>query len=374
MVQLRQGPSGPPILGTAPGQVLVWDGVEWVPSTIVTGSSAFDHVVETLADLPTPSSGVIELTDGSWAFKNSIDIGSNVLSVPAGTTVLLKGMGGFNEKKLSGDDTRVLVLEGSAYIETLTIEATAGAAVELASPSNSTLTSRSCYFSGDTQGVTMAGGIWRDALSRVTGGQEAMVLTGGSLNLSQTRFLAGTEAAFTASGGNAVDVTMLGCLLHASSTTAFRCDCSDGDFYLVDTQIECAAAGSPTLVASLALSLQFIGGRWTGDGGSQGLLIDGNITRHLQVLGVEGHAFSSFIERANGTVRHATVQGCSTFSDVTTGVTWAAANIPTNGLSLVGNNFDTATPISGFTAASARVNSKANTSAGALMQETAIVP
>jgi hypothetical protein len=31
MVQLRLGPSGPPIVGNASGDILIWNGTEWVP-------------------------------------------------------------------------------------------------------------------------------------------------------------------------------------------------------------------------------------------------------------------------------------------------------------------------------------------------------
>lgn len=369
MVQLRQGPSGPIIRGENIGDVLIWDGTGWVPGA--GGQTAWDHIVEELADLPAPVAGVITLTDGSWAFKGSVDVGPNVVRVPSGTTVLLKGMGGFGEKVLSGDDTRVLLLEGSAYIETLDIDAPAGAAVELTT--NASLTTRSCHFTGDSQGVTMSAGLWRDTLSRITGGAEAMVFTGGALNLSQTRFLAGTEAALAASGPDVTEVFMQGCTLNASSVNTVRWDCPSGFFHAVDTEFVCGDPTSPCFLSLVALGLQFAGGLFDGAGG-QGLLIDGNITRMLQLLGVQGFDLASFLEYSSGTVRQATVQGCATFSDVAVGVTWAAANIPTNGLSLVGNTFDTATPLSGFAATDARVNSKANVAAGALMAETAIVP
>lgn len=373
-MQLRTSPSGPLLRGNNIGDVLVWQGEPngWVPG--VGGESAWDHIVTGLADLPTPVAGVITLTDGSWAFKASVDIGANVVHVPAGTTVLLKGMGGFGEKVLSGSDTRVLLIEGSAYIETLTVEADnggGGAAVELANVAF--LQSQSCRFLGDTQGVTMSAGLWRDSLSRVTGGTEAMVMTGGTLNFSQTRLLAGTEAALSASGPDVLEVFLQGCNLNASSTSTVRWDCPSGFFYAMDTELICGDATSACFLNLVALGLQFVGGVFDGAGGI-GLLIDGNITRMLQLSGVQGFDLASFVEHSSGTVRQATMQGCATFSDVAVGVTWAAADIPTNGLALVGCNFDTATPLSGFTEADARVNLKACTLGGALMPETPIVP
>jgi hypothetical protein len=64
--------------------------------------------------------------------------------------------------------------------------------------------------------------------------------------------------------------------------------------------------------------------------------------------------------------------GC-TLVLMTRGINWAAS-IPTGGLSIVGNNFNMATPFTGFTHATLRVNSKANTRDTALMSETPIVP
>lgn len=369
MPQLRLGPSGPPIVGNNVGDVLVWDGAEWVPGS-TTGGTAWDHVVSSLADLPAPVAGVIELTDGSWAFKAPIDLGANVLSVPSGVSVLMKGMGGFNEKVLSGDASRVLLIEGNAHIETLTIEAVNGAAVELAT--NASLASLLCEFDGDAQGVTMSAGLWRDSMSRVVGDAEAMVMTGGRVHLSQTRFLSGTSECFDASGASVTEVWMQGCLLQAPGASTVVFDCPAGTFVSEGTAFECDT-GNPVILSSLALGLQLVGGRLQGTAGI-GVQVAGNITRHLQLVGVQGAALSSFLSRTAGTVRQATVQGCSTFSDVAVGITWAAASAPTNGLSVVGNTFDTATPLSGFTAASARCNLKANVSAGALMQETAIVP
>jgi hypothetical protein len=368
-MQLRTSPSGPLLRGTVPGQVLTWNGTEWLPGP-AGGTTAWDHVVSSLSDLPAPAAGVITLTDGSWAFKASVDVGANVVSVPSGTTVLLKGMGGFNEKVLSGSNTRVLVLEGSAYLESLSIDATAGTALELAT--NASLVSNNCAFTGTAQGITMSAGLWRDSLSRVTGGAEAMVMTGGVLNLSQTRFLGGTEPALAASGPDVLDVFLQGCRLSASSTNTIRWDCPGGNFYAVDSEVVCGDAGSACFANVLGLAVQFVGGRLNGNGG-QGVLIDGNITRMLQLVGVQGFDLGSLVEHGLGTVRQATLQACATFSDVAVGVTWAAADLPTNGLALVGNTFDTATPLVGFDHTDVGVNSKANVSNAGLMLETAIV-
>jgi hypothetical protein len=374
MAQLRQSPSGPAIVGNAPGDLLIWNGTEWVPGAPAPGaSSAFDFVVETLADLPAPVAGVIELTDGSWAFKAPIDVGANIVRVPTGTTVLLKGMGGFQEKTLSGDDASVLDVQGSAYLETLSVEATAG--VALAMSVNASVTSTMCSLTGGLEAMTMEAGLWRDSQSRLSGGTEGLRITGGSCNLVRTRISGGTENALAASGADVAAVWLNGCRLSAASTDTVRWDCSAGDFQAADTELVCGSGGSACFLHLLGLAVQFVGGRWEGDSFAPGvgLLIDGNLTRLLQVVGVEAFSLASMIERSSGTVRQATVQGCASFSDVAVGITWAAASAPTNGLAIVGNTFDTATPFSGFDHTDARVNSKANVDSAGLMLETAIV-
>lgn len=88
--------------------------------------TAFDHVVRTFADLPTPVAGVITLTAGSWAIAASVDIGVNVLLVPIATTVYLNGLGWNNV--LSGDGP-VLEVRGNLVAEQLSILSDADAIV-----------------------------------------------------------------------------------------------------------------------------------------------------------------------------------------------------------------------------------------------------
>lgn len=369
LFQLDRSLSGAP----AAGEIAPNSGVGlWSP--LSASVSAFDHVVESVADLPAAVAGVRTLTSGSWAFVEAVDIGTDILRVPSGTTVLLKGMGGFSQKMLSGSGGAVLDIQGSAYIETLSVNATAG--VALAMSSNASVKSLMCAFFGDLEAVSLGGVAvsWRDISSHVSGGTDGFVMTGGLAYLEQTRILAGTDNAVSASGADVAALWMHGCQLSANAADTLEWSCSAGELITEDTEILNSGAGFDCVSYLLGLTGQFVGGRWQASGTGAGLRIGGNITRILQLANVAGYAMASFVEYAAGTVRQATIQGCATFSNVGVGVTWAAASIPTNGLALVGNTFDTATPLSGFASTDARVNSKANIQAGALMSETAIVP
>lgn len=369
-MQLRTSPSGPLLRGNAPGDVLAWNGTEWLP--VVAAAGAFDHVVESLADLPAPVGNIISLESASYAIKADIDLGPNMLRVPLGVSALIMGMGGTSQKVLSSDHaTAALQVIGTARTLFLNVTATAGHGVGV----HGTLRSQGCQFIADTlEGAVIAdGGTWRDAGSSVRGETEGLRVTDGDAYLSQTVLNGITENALVASGAGVGDVWLSGCQLVANASDVLRWDSSSGNLQLGETELRCLNPGSACCLVLLALTVQVVGGRWESDGGV-GLFIDGNVTRDLQLIGVRGEDMSSLVEYNSGTVRQATLQGLSTFSDVAVGVTWAAASIPTNGLSLVGNNFDTATALSGFTAADARVNLKACTEAGALMTETAIVP
>lgn len=118
--------------------------------------------------------------------------------------------------------------------------------------------------------------------------------------------------------------------------------------------------------------LQVIGGFWQRFAGTPaGLYIAGDLD-HVQISGVIGRGLTNFILHDSGAVQQCTVRGC--VDDATNGINWAAANIPSEGLLVVGNEFSGATPFNGFVVGDARVNCKANLGSGGLLSETAIVP
>jgi hypothetical protein len=91
-------------------------------------ATAFDHVIRTFADFPTPVAGVITLTSGNWALAAPISVGVNTVLVPLGTTVYLTGLGWTNV--LSGEGP-VLEVRGNLLAEALAVNATVSDAVLL---------------------------------------------------------------------------------------------------------------------------------------------------------------------------------------------------------------------------------------------------
>jgi len=107
--------------------------------------------------------------------------------------------------------------------------------------------------------------------------------------------------------------------------------------------------------------------------GSTGRIDVAGAVEELTAMGVAASAgASSFIRRASGTQRSVIVRACSVTTP--TGIAWDAAGMPTAGMLVAANHFNCATPINGFTSASARVNMKCNTGSAGLLSETAIVP
>lgn len=235
----------------------------------------WDHIVRTMADLPTPAAGLINLTAGSWFFADALDIGTNVIVVPGATECHLKGVWG---KFLTGSSTNLIAVNGAAFLETM-------------------------------------------ALSN-----DAPVLLSGAGGICH----------------------MLQCDVYAISA----CVVVTGGFGFGWLQVD--------------------GGRWVRYAGTPaGLYIDDDMNR-IQVSGVMGIQLTHFVQYVSGSQVECLLTGNSTSG--TNGVTWAAANVPTQGLTLVGNSLGCVTPYNGFTQASARVNCKANLGTAGLLSETAIVP
>lgn len=428
MAILRQGPSGPPINGANPGDVLIWDGTQWLPGAssglppgtdlgqllqwdgaawilidgsanlgdvlvwdgaewvpaALTGETAWDFIIEDVADFPNPpAAGFIDLVDGSYAIKAGIDIGANTIRVPGGVGVLMKGMGAFNEKFIDSDSAlaTVQVANGaSARFETLNLDNSVGDGLLV----QGALQSVGCQFSGNARGVYVNDGAWRDSLSRISSGTDGLFCDGGTLELVDTRLLGGSNRGLHLAGGNVSIAELQNCLIQSSNDVAFLLNCSDADVELAGCDINSLVGNTTGCIHVLeASTLVFRGGMWRSLSAlrGNGLNIDGDISGGLVVLGVSAEDISTsdgsgeaFIKYTSGTVRRATVGHCNTATSVSTAVNWPAASIPTLGLALVGNLWDDPSPYVGFTSASARVNAKANIDQGGLMTETAIVP
>ena len=117
----------------------------------------------------------------------------------------------------------------------------------------------------------------------------------------------------------------------------------------------------------------WIGGRWgTAAGTPDGLRI-GCLVRRILLDGVQTDVnLAAMVRWVVGIVDSALISNCNTPANF--GIVWPAANIPVQGMAIMGNNFNSAVPFSGFTAASARVNAKGNMGGAGPITETPIVP
>jgi hypothetical protein len=267
-------------------------------------TSVYDHVVRSLADLPTPVAGNILLTTGSYAFPVPVDLGANQLRVNAGESVLLDGLGWQNV--LTSSASPVQSNGGTLECRNLHCRSTAGHAI---SQNGGALTLLSC------RGTSVAA-------------------TRGAISISGTH-----------------------------TTELIDCELEHED-----------AAGYCVFVGGNTGFFKQSGGRWRSTPGTgEGMHIAGNSPQGFQLMGITtATSFDTVISYTSGTVRSGIVVGCR-FTAVT-GISWAAANLPTQGLAVFATAFDAATPFSGFSATSARANLKGNLGPGGLMSETPIVP
>lgn len=366
--------------GGAAGEVLTFDGSVWAPAAAPGGQSAWDTIVTDLGDLPAPVAGVITLPSGSYAIKAPVDLGTNILDVPAGNSVLIKGMG--LTKVLSTNNAApMLNVAGEAALETLALANAGGSALQCSGLANLLF----CRLDASVGvAVTQTSGRLRDLGSRFTGASNGMSISGGDrTELIETLLQGGTGNALVLTGASVMEVRLGSCDLESSAAPTLLVNAADSDLIVEETDIRCTQANGDCIQVLSAGTLQFIGGKWSTDIASRGngLHIAGNVQGGLQVVGVHAEDISTsdasgeaFIVWTAGTVRRATVADCNTSTTVSTAINWPAANIPTLGLTIVGNTWDDPSPYVGFTHTTARVNAKANLFQTGLMSETPIVP
>jgi len=339
-----------------------------------------------------------ELPTGSYAFASTLALGTSGLIVPAGATVLLKGFG--TDKLItSAHATATLQVSGNARIETLAVEGTNSEAIRVNTSGN--IRSDRCRWvnTGGTRIATLNGAAtWRDILGVFSSSSSGVRLTSSGNLLS----LAGVDLTFIGVEGgifnSSTGSTVLLDRVNILGRTPINFNDSTGILTLQNCSIQ-GTGGQPAVRLQTGTRVLIQGGTLDASGVypiqvqgpvtslnvantrliNGGILIGGNIADALLVSGCSAGnsaGANSFIEYSSGTVRAASVNGNR--AGTTVGITWAAANIPANGLMIVGNLFDsglgTGFAFNGFTEASARVNAKANIDTGTLMSETPIVP
>lgn len=387
-MQLRQSPSGPPFLGQNDGDLVIWNNTtrEWEVGPGAGGETAWDVIVTDVSDLPPPVGGEIILPSGSYAFKNAIDIGTDRIIIPVGSTVLMKGMGLGKQITSSGLAPTITIEDAGAValIESLQVASMAvGGGPALEQDGGVLWTDRCQFFGPDPDGgqsspaILQTGGEWKDSLSRAFGGSSAWEMGEGSANLTGTWFLAATRAFEGFDGFAFGEVKATNVIFQSSGGDhAISLDSVNINYEFNGCTINNFADGGACINVDAAVRLTVRGGLLQVSNTGDGIAIDGNLPGGLVLVGVtcdelEGGAPNAFVRYISGTVNRATVNGCNVTGSLATALDFGT--IPTNGLLITGNMFNMATPLTGFTAATAGVNLKACLSSAGLMTETAIV-
>lgn len=330
--------------------------------------ACFDHVVRSLADLPAPSAGAINLTQGSWCFATPINLGANKLVVPNGVSAYLQGAGPAATISASGT---VLQVDGTAVGVGLSGTSTASG-IALRINATGQFKGVHGYWSTGLSAVCVsAAGLWEDVNGDILGG----VASYDTTSLVQSAISTSTIPALAVNGG---EVMAVNCALNANgapsvvnlNSASGICTLSNTDLYMP------SPTASLVNVTGGVSILQVTGGYWHGSTSNDGngLLITGPAAQ-LQLSMVTIRNLNTGVRYTSGSVTGMLFDMCNCAqSNGFVGVNWPAASIPGHSMLLVGNSWYVATPISGFSAATANVNLKACAGNLGLLSETPIVP
>jgi hypothetical protein len=331
----------------------------------------WDHVIYSVDDLPTASSGYHTLTTGSWAIAAALNIGSNAIRVPSGVSVLIKGFGA--DKLVQGSAYDVLLVEGTASIESLNVTATSGIALDVASGGN--VVARGCTWTTNSVSAAFCWGTLSDSQSLYTAiaGYGIRADGGTDIKLNQCNITSAGIAIRLSEGlCKASDCT----ILSTAGASAMLLDDADAQCELIGTRVECSTGSAPAINATAGSLLRLNGGSLhtvSGDLGD-GITIDGAVDI-VQVSHANGSQLDNFVRMTSDSemvTLH--VQGCYTSSSVSCAVKRDTGEYPwpTQGIVIAGNTFNVASPFSGFTHLSGVIFCRSNICSTGLMADTPI--
>jgi hypothetical protein len=305
-------------------------------ATGVATASCIDFVINSQADLDAIAPGATDHVlpaDGAYCFGAFTLTPGHRIVVPNGRRVRLQGHGSSSLVSGNVNDGPVLLLQANATVHAHDFKIT----------NTSTTGSPRAVESATTEAYFVNFAAFINVASAVG---EGIRVVGGRFFATQLR--------------------ISNCITGVA--------CRGGEVFL--TNYDCEALTHGMSIDANHSGLQWIGGRINAYTGS-GLQIAATVQSIVLhgVTAVTATNGADFVRYVSGTVNRATVMG-NTVTGVggARGINWASGNLPSTALSLVGNTFNVNPPINGFSAASARVNSKANVSGTGLMTETALVP
>lgn len=398
---LRAAASGPVIEAANAGDTIVWNATEkqWETGPAA-GFTEFDHIISSRADLVAavgaPVGGEFLLTAGSYFFRQNVQLDAGETVAADAVTVFLMGGGpvgsldrGFEGNGASSD--AAFHIRNGANVRMLNMRiagvaiAQHGVLVE-----NSEIDFDYCALpttaGGSQPGLLLgAGSTSRVNNTSAGGGVQGVLIEGGAKHLFRGCILQGGSSGSGVRanvGATVCRIQFDGCFFRGSasgSPPVLLETAADLDAFFHHCEFECNVTGGQCLLVRGIGSLTVIGGFFNGTASAP--LPDGislatdPMQGGVQIIGAHGHSLDDFVVASNlFDCRRAVIAGCDTATDVTVGVDWQAPVPANGGLLLIGNNWDTATPLQGVNAATARVNLKACSDRNGLMTETAIVP
>lgn len=186
---------------------------------------------------------------------------------------------------------------------------------------------------------------------------ESLTVTSASTTVDVYGTLRATDCHFVSTGAGIVN----GCVCAHDATTIIDC---------VNVNITSNTHRCSRCIG--ADFIRFIGGTWTGSVASVDGWTGANNPGRLEFIGVRGLNLDVFVDRGAVTGIWVGVFNC--IVDCATGISWTAASVPLDGMAIMGNYFNTATPFAGFTAASPGFICRGNSGSAGLLTETALVP
>lgn len=406
MAKLRQGPSGPPIVGTSDGDLLVWSEVdqEWYPQGAPTpGITEFDFIIESrqdLVDVVAPVGGEFLLPRGSYFFKAQVTLNDGERAVVDGTNVFMMGGGVAQNNAFeppavaetrglvgnyADNEPGVLVRNaGQLYANNMVFGAasTARYGVQLV---DGDLRLLNCVIetggAGTQAGLQISDGaaeVDRTKIGEsgtcilITGGVEVIVRGSNLINFGVGRCL-------ELSGTSSTRIVVDNCRLRSADVDRDVVTLDDPAADIAFFQCNMSGTAGETAVIRATNIGEFTVSESKlntyGGGGTRDGIVLGTIAQYVEILSNIAESLSTFLYGSSGvTCARAHVINNSIAETVSIGVDWADADLPTSGLVETGNIVDATTPFANHTAAGARVVRRACWNAATLLTETAIVP
>ncbi len=377
-----------PVVRAAAGGDIETVSLATLAAALPSVDSAFDYIITSRADLVAvvaPAAGVFNLPSGSYAIKASLTLDPGErLVFPAANEILWMGMG--PGKKVTSSalaGATLATIEAGAIVDLITCTFEGGTAAGACAANAGTLRMTGCRFDGgpgdafqnSNGGDTFAINCLFNA---PTSNFEAYQHQGGSTRLVNCDLQSPTQGnAFRDETANDGVAYLTNCRLYAEDAPTVDINNSDLDIWLCECEIRNGTDDDGINVES-ASSISVRGGEIRNMGtvtNADGIQFEDGSVQGAVITGVFFHNWEEgIIKTGANNANRVTISNCD-FFDCNVAIQWPSADIPPDGLLIVGNQFNNSgTVTGGFNENTADVNMKANSANGGLVAETSIVP